>query len=544
MRRTTIKIAAALLAIAMLAGCAPKTTAPDASSAPQITVTPESTAAPTIRDTLIVGTTTKIEKAGRDDYFFDVLSGTLSQMALVKQLENGEFAPMAADYQTTDAKTWTFTIVEGLKWQDGTPVTANDFKFTLEYLDKQEEGKYLGKYEAVNVKDDRTLELVLKTPNIRALADLTTLRLIPQHIYKDIEKLADATEEQATLGCGAYKFVSFDRSAGVLEFVANRDFGSGKQRVERVLFKMYGNADTMYMALKTGELDMVYNYAGGVDPVAAEDLAKSENITLTTVKDIGNTAVLVFNNSKAPWSDLTLRMAVYHALDYDKFRELFGSPYSIPATAGFLPAGSLGYIDTAVNKRNLEESKRLLAQAGAADSNGDGILELSGKPLSIELLIRSDKPVYQRYGELIQANLKEVGIDVSLKLVEVPQFRSITEKEHTNDAMITKFTAFGMGMGGGVGTAYMDGRLTANAQGQVNSQDFYEVADALKSADTMEKYKKAAEDCQRYYAANVPAIALYWDSYIQAYNSKLSGFTVDGTFGILNMDTWFSMQFE
>ncbi|MEG0541719.1 MAG: hypothetical protein RR528_05280, partial [Angelakisella sp.] len=105
MRRTTIKIAAALLAIAMLAGCAPKTTAPDASSAPQITVTRESTAAPTIRDTLIVGTTTKIEKAGRDDYFFDVLSGTLSQMAPVKQLENGEFAPMAADYQTTDAKT-------------------------------------------------------------------------------------------------------------------------------------------------------------------------------------------------------------------------------------------------------------------------------------------------------------------------------------------------------------------------------------------------------------------------------------------------------
>lgn len=521
------------MVLALLAACG----APSVSTPP---TTPSQQPSPP-KDTLIIGTATKVEKAGRDDYYFDVLSGTLSQMAPVKLTENGEFHPMAADFHSDDAKTWTFTIQEGLQWQDGVPVTAEDFQFTLDYLDREEPGKYLSKYESVQVLDERRLELVLKEANVRALADLTTLRLLPQHIYRDIPRLADATEQQATLGCGAYRFVAFDRAAGVLEFAANRDFGDGSQRMDKVLIKLYGNADTMYMALATGEIDMVYSYAGGVDPTTAQELAKSENLILTTLQDTGNTAVLVFNNNKAPWNDPLLRRAVYSGLDYDKFRELFGSPYSVPATAGFLPVGSLGYIDTEVNTRNLEESKRLLAQGGAVDSDGDGIVEYQGTPLTLELLLRNDKPIYQRYGELVQANLGEVGIDVALKLVEVPQFRSITEQEHTNDAMITKFTAFGMGMGAGCGSSYLDGRLTSNAQGQVMDVSFATIVDTLRSADSMEKYTAAAAECQRYYADTLPAIALYWDSYIQAYNSTLSGFVVDGTFGLLNMDTWFTL---
>ena len=52
----------------------------------------------------------------------------------------------------------------------------------------------------------------------------------------------------------------------------------------------------------------------------------------------------------------------------------------------------------------------------------------------------------------------------------------------------------------------------------------------------------AAADCQKYYAANTSSVALYWDCYIQAYNSRLSGFIIDGTFGLLNMPTWFSIE--
>ena len=68
----------------------------------------------------------------------------------------------------------------------------------------------------------------------------------------------------------------------------------------------------------------------------------------------------------------------------DKFVELFGSEYSKVANTGFVPEGSIGYVETPQNKRDLDLAKQYLAEAGASDTDGDGILELNGKKLSVE----------------------------------------------------------------------------------------------------------------------------------------------------------------
>jgi ABC-type transport system substrate-binding protein len=135
-----------------------------------------------------------------------------------------------------------------------------------------------------------------------------------------------------------------------------------------------------------------------------------------------------------------------------------------------------------------------------------------------------------------------VGIKITLKIVDVAEFRSISEKEHTNQMMVTKFTAYGMSSGAGMGSAYMSGRGTSNGQGQIMDEAYAEIVARLGSAASMEEYYAAARDCQEYYAANMSSVALYWDCYIQAYNSRLSGFVIDGTFGLLNMSTWFSIE--
>jgi len=491
-------------------------------------------------DTLIVGTTMAIEKASRSDYYFDVLSGTLSQMALISVDENGEYHPLMANYETADSKTWTFTIIDGLTWHDGTPVTADDIKFTIEYLDEQD-GGYLAKYEDIVVLNDRQIQLVLKEANTRALSSLTAMRIIPKHIYEGVADMSTVSEELATIGCGPYKFVRFDKDAVVIEFSAYADYIGGTPNVDTILFKMYSNADTMNLALKAEEIDMVYYYAGGVGTTAAEDFLNNGNITISTVKDASNTAVFVFNNNTEPCNNILIRKAIAAAIDYDKFRELFGSEYSTPSRAGFIPEGTAGYIETDVLTRNLDAARAYLEEAGAVDSDKDGIVEYNGEPLTIELLIRSDKPIYERYGELLQSNLAEVGISVTLKIVDVAEFRSISEKEHTNQAMVSKFTAYGMSSGAGMGAIYMSADGSC-AQGQITDEEYASIVNKLGSAVTMEEYYAAAKECQEYYAENMPAIALYWDCYIQAYNSKLSGFVTDGTCGILNMSTWFTIE--
>lgn len=493
-------------------------------------------------DVLIVGTTAEILTANRAEYNFDVISGTLSQGALVKLNENGSIEPFMAEYKTEDYKTWTFTLKEGLTWHDGEKVTAEDIKFTFEYLEQQNGGGYAADYEAINVLDERNVEFVLKAANVRALSGITTTRLIPKHIYEGVEKMADVENEKANIGCGPYKYVRFDEDAGVVEFEAYEGYVDGTPNVKKVMLKTFGNADTMYLALKNSEIDMIYVYASGIDTTVIKDLSKAENVELKPVKDLSNTAVLVFNNDKEPWNNVLLRKAVKNAIDYDKFKELFGTEFSTPAKEGFVPEGTFGFVETNVNKQDIDAAKKLLEQAGAVDENNDGILELNGKPLTLELYLRSDKSVYQRYGELLKANLEEVGIAVDLKTTEVAQFREITEKTHTNQAMVSKFTAYGMSMGAGMGTSYMDKRLSANGQGQIADERFAKIVDSLKSAESEEDYLNAAKQCQEFYANEVPAIALYWDSYVQAYSNKLSGFVTDGTFGILNFETWFSIE--
>lgn len=527
-----------LLAAGTLAGCGAGQNMPQApESAPLSSAQGGSTAI----DTFIIGSTMDIQSISRVDYYYNVLTGTLTHMALVRLDENNQMQPMMADFATEDAKTWTFRIKDGVTWHDGQKVTAEDVKFTMSYLDEKEKTNKCDEFESIQVLDEQTIEFVLKEANVRALSDFTTIRILPRHIFETVEDYAGFQEDAAAMGNGPYKFVRFDPASGVLEFEANPTFVDGAPNIARVIVKLFKNADTMNMALKAGEIDMIYYYAGGVDASAAEDLKNSGNITLSVLKDISNPIVFSMNNQKEPVKRLGVRQAIAAAIDYDKCRELFGSQYSAPSNYGFVPMGTEGYSNTAVLTRDLDAAKKLLAQEGAADSNGDGILELDGKPLELEVLIRSDKPLYARVGELLQANLREVGISVVFKVVDVPTFRAMSETEYSQTSMITRFTAFGMSMGAGMGSAYLDARYAGSGQGQVTDPAFVAIADKMMAAATNEAYLAAAQECQEYYAANVPAIALFWDSYIQAYNSKYDGFTVDGTFGIVNQGTWYSI---
>ena len=548
-----------VLLLSALAGCgntsateAPSATGTRTGTTPSVTpstnagatsgTTPASEPPPSNRiGTLIIGTAADLEAPSRLVYNFDVYSGTLLQLAPVSIDENSEVQPLAAEYATSDYKSWTFTVIDGLTWHDGHPVTAEDIKFTIEYNALQANGEPQKTYTEINVIDDRTVVLVLPEPNVNYLSSITTMRLKPKHIFENIGDMKDATTEQMTLGCGPYKFVGYDPDAGTFTFTAYDDFVWGKPNVDTVIFRMFGSVDTLNLAVKAGEVDMAYAYAGGVGAAAAADFATASNVKLIAIKDTSNTAVFVFNNSVSPGNNINIRKAIACAIDYDKFHELFGSEYSVHSTEGFVPKGTFGYIDTPELVRDLGKSREFLVAAGASDTDGDGIVEYDGKPLSIELMVRSDIPVYERYAELLKANLMEVGIELTFNITDVPNFREITEKTHTNQAMVSKFTAYGMGMQAGMGTSYLSGRGSSNGQGQIMDETFDAIINRLKTSATPDAYKAAAAECQTWYAKNMPAIALFWDSYIQAVNARLDGFVVDGTFGLLNTRTWFSI---
>jgi len=285
---------------------------------------------------------------------------------------------------------------------------------------------------------------------------------------------------------------------------------------------------------------MVYKYSGGVDAGVISDLEDSGNLTLMPVSNTANSAALILNNNTAPGNDINVRKAIASAIDYEKFRELFGSAYAIPSTAGFIPEGTYGYVDTPVLTRDLDAARQYLEDGGYTDSDGDGFVEKDGQKLSISVMVRDDKPDHARYAELLQTNLAEIGIEITLDVQEVAAFRELTEQQRSQQAVITGLTAFGMAKNQGLAALYLWGE-NPMSYGQVYDEAYKALLDKADAAASMDEYKKAAAEIQEYYAENLPAVALFWDAHVQAYNSRFSGFSADGTFGILNVQTWMDL---
>ena len=223
------------------------TAAPEETAAEE--TQPKETTAPEEDSVFIVGTTAEILTANRSEYNFDVISGTLSQLAPVWLDENGDYQPLLCDYATEDSKTWALTVREGMTWHDGQPVTAEDIAFTLTFLDAQEGGGYADRYENIEVADERTINLTLPAANPRELANLTVLRILPKHIYDGVEDYASVPNEQANIGCGPYRYARFDADAGVIEFDAVENYPDGQPAFDQVLVQLFDSEDTLYSLL-------------------------------------------------------------------------------------------------------------------------------------------------------------------------------------------------------------------------------------------------------------------------------------------------------
>lgn len=490
---------------------------------------------------LIAGTTTSILTANRSEYNFDVLSSSLCQLTPVYLDENREYQPLLCDYVTEDSKTWTFTIREGMTWHDGTPVTAYDFEFTLYYLDEQKNSTaYAASYAEINVIDDMTIELVLFESNPRFLSNLTALRIYPEHIYSEIEDYSAVDSGVSNIGCGPYVFVNFDKNAGVLEFEAYEAYPDGSPNIDTIYIKLYSNDDTLYMALQSGEIDMIYKYGSGISSSAVEVFSDDEDITLQALDTVAISSALVFNTNAEPFDDATLRKAVAYAIDYEAFRTLFGSSYSDNTYEGFVAASTFGFTETAVLAQDLERSIELLEEAGYTDTDGDGFVDKDGENLVLPILIRSDRSVDARYAELIKNNLALVGIDVSLELCESAVFTERVESFADHTAIITSLTAYGMEKDMGLGSLYI-ASTSSTSYAHLDDEVYLALLEKAQSCENLEDYALVAAEIQKYYADNMPAISLLQDAQIVAYSSALDGFVVDSNFGIFNIQSWFSI---
>ncbi|MBW2621973.1 MAG: ABC transporter substrate-binding protein [Deltaproteobacteria bacterium] len=493
-------------------------------------------------DQITIGTTMEVKGLSIDDYYFGIMRAMLTHLGLIKLNEKGEFTgDLAQSWETDDARVWTFHIRPGLTWHDGTPVSSEDVKFSIEYL-REKIPVYAYHFKlviGVEALDPNTVIIRLSEPNPRILVNLLVLRTIPKHIFQGIDDPKVFHQPQAAIGCGPYVFEKFDPAAGLVSFKYYDGFYRGRPNVNRVVFRMFKNPDTMYMALKKGEIDLPYFYAAGADPAHVSALIKEKNIAIDRIKNLGVPNAIFFNTSKAPLDQKRFRKALSYAVDYQEMVRLFAGGYGWTPKAGFVPEGSADYIDTEPLVYNPGKARALLKELGYTEKTRDGLLEKDGRALELELIVRTDTAASMRLAELLKRRFKTAGVALKIRPVDTTLFRQISDNERSHVLLLSRTTPWGMMMWAGCGTGYFDSRNIGWSV--LNDSRFTSIVDRMNTTLVAEEYKSAAADLQRYYAENLPALPLYWNALIQPHLKKYQGWKVSPMYGYLWENTWYSL---
>lgn len=500
--------------------------------------------------TIIIGTTQSIEKAVYGEYNYDMLASGVSEMPLVSQDSQGNYEGLLCDYYTKDAKSWTYTIKEGMTWSDGVEVNAEDILFTLQYEDSLgsanliDQGTTLKKYESYELSDDkRSITLTLKQSNVRELSNMTTFRIAPKHI---LDNNANPTVDELRITCGPYVLESFDKNNGTLTYTINKYYPTFPH-IQTIIYQIYANEDIMYTALNQGDLDVTWIYNQGVATSYRDILSENDQLATLSVETTSTPAVLAFNNQTGLGSNKAIRLAISYALDYSAFKNTFASSTSSLTRRGFVSESTLGYSETEFNSYDLDLADSYMQEAGYR-KQGDSYYK-DGVKCVLNLTVNASKALHIRYAEMVKTQLEEFGISVNLNELDATAYNAATSNKFSNnnitmEAAIYGFTSAGMGMGAGLGTIYVDGNHNVQGGCQVFSTEFQKDLENLTNANTLEEYKEAAKLVQEYYASNTPLIALYQDCNNYIYNKRILNIQADAVFGLNNINNWLNITLK
>ena len=242
--------------------------------------------------------------------------------------------------------TATFATDQGITWHDGEPVTMDDVLFTFNYMISRSSG-YMPGLVSVEKVDDVTAILHFKDGKafsaLNAMASFTEVK--PEHIWSKVEgEYSEYQGEDARIGCGPYRLADVDEDAQILTYEAVCDAYLGRPVTVRAFtVKCYDSADALVMALRSGEVDAMYNYSNSLDPTMAASVTGVENLDPGMSDNTGNYQI-VFGFNKQPTDDLAFRKAVRAALDYELLRSSVGGENGeIPGTRFPEQLDSIGF---------------------------------------------------------------------------------------------------------------------------------------------------------------------------------------------------------
>ena len=443
--------------------------------------------------------------------------------------ESGLIPYLAEDCSVSeDGLTYTFQLRKGVSFTDGTPFTAEDVKFTFDYM-KEHPYKWVSvsMVEEASVVDEHTVEIKLNKTYNPFLSDVAgSLPILPKHIWENVTEPETFTEPEAAISTGPFILENYDAAAGTYTFKANEDYFYGDLQIDKLVIANVSGGDSKE-ALLSGEIDAAPN----ISYKAAMSLKDSPEYTVLEGPGLSVTR-LYFNFDEEAMAVKEIRQAMYHAVNLDEIVEKAYGGAGYAGSAGHVQPGTPWYNpDVRQYAYDVETAKKMLSEAGAADSNGNGILEYNGEEMSYTLTFTEND---EKLAELLVSYMKAVGIELVPQSADDATVKAAISEGNFELAFNTN------GSFGGdpvflsrFATVGADGAPSVTGQGGKTweSEEYNKIYNESAVEQDDAKRHEQVNALQEIIAEELPCLTLYYKKAVAAYNNTVfDGFyyTPDG----------------
>lgn len=451
-------------------------------------------------------------------------------------VKNGKMDPLphvAASYSVSDdGKVYTMKIKNNIAFQSGNKLKAADVVYSMRRALAIGEGNSwlwssVLSADKVKAPDEYTVEFHLNTPYAPFISSLTQLFVVDSEDVKAHYKDGKFGEDKdfglaylssQTSGSGPYKMVSWNQQSEMV-LTAFKEYWKGWQnnQIANISLKVVTEEATVKTLLVSGEAQMVHKT---LTVNAYQELAKNSSLQVDSVPS-AKLLYLPMNTQKAPTDDINIRKAIALAFDYQTaLTSILGG--ATPA-AGPVPMIVSGH-NTAVQplSRNLEEAKKLVGQS-----------KYSGASLKVSFMYIGDNVTQRQLAQLVQSNLKDIGIQAELKPVTWTQITEASAKKETTENLTVITTSLSYPHE----DAFLYGLYHPSSHGNYNSMSWFENSDIAallehaRTASAVEEQNKSYNQAQEKIVEQYPAVYISNPNNTIAYSKKIQGYKYVGLMG-------------
>ncbi|HJA37283.1 MAG TPA: ABC transporter substrate-binding protein [Firmicutes bacterium] len=499
MRNRKLRVTSLLLALVMsaglLAGCSSDGSSGNNSSSGEGGAAKDSITIATMGETPSLSPTEHNAVAG--DYM-----NLLTYNKLFKSdMDMNPVPDLVDSYENISDTEWQFKIKQGVKFHDGSEMTVEDVKASLEWAQGFAEVNLYNKdIVSVDIVDETTVKITTDGPDAMLLDNLC-------HHGNSIvpKKLIDEGHDFNTepIGTGPYKLVEWNRGDSLV-FEAFEDYFGGAPAIKHMTWKIIPEGSSRTIALEAGEVDFIVE----VENMDADRLRENPDVE---VIEYENTSVnwLMLNNEKPGLDNENVRHAINTAIDKESVITVALNGMGKPALSQ-MPMNFAGATEENADTYDAAKAQEWLDQSGV-------------DPSTISLPIICSDDTKKRAGEVIQANLKEIGINATIENMDLATYLSATaEGDYT--AAIGGYTSSSL-LGYVVGV-YHSSSINASNKTRLNNAEVDALIDKAKTTLNEEERIATLEELSALLNSICSQAPLYQPTTLRAYNSNLQGVEV------------------